>query len=78
MDKVSKLNDQCDPFNYEDPQNVSEFLQEKSPLKRSYDSKMMLDANSSDDDTVSSSKRVRHHILKWSKRTLMCKLYYFS
>ena len=41
----------------EDPQNFSEFLQEKSPLKHSYDSAIMLDADASGDGTVSSSKK---------------------
>ena len=76
-DKTSKLNSQNDPVNYEDPSNVSEFLQEKSPLKRDNDGAIMLDTGASDDDTVSSSKRVRQHILKWRKRLLMCESHYF-
>ena len=57
MDKTSKLNIKRDAVNYEDPPNVSEFLQEKSPLKHSYDSVIMLDANTSKNDTVSSTKK---------------------
>ena len=57
MDRISKLNNQCDPVNYEDPPNVSEFLKEKSPLKRANDGAIMLISDTSDDDTVNSSKK---------------------
>ena len=57
MDKIIKLNNQSDPFNYQDLLNVSVFLQEKSLLKRSYDSAMMPDADASEDDTVRSPKK---------------------
>ena len=57
MDRISKLNSQCNPANCEEPPNVSEFLNEKSPLKRANNSAIMLDSDACDDDTVRSSKK---------------------
>ena len=64
MDRISKLNSQCDPVSYEDSPNVSGFLNEKSPRKRdnakcNNDGLIMLDSDTSDDYTASSPKRVK-------------------
>ena len=59
MHRISKLNIQCDPVNCKDPPNYIEFLKEKSLRKRANNGTIMLDSDSSNDDTLSSSKRVR-------------------
>ena len=68
MDKMSKLNRKCDPVNYEDPPNVSEFLQEKNTLKRAHDGAIMLGTDASHDDTVSLTKKSKTKNLEMEQK----------
>eukprot|EP00548_Thalassiothrix_antarctica_P015743 CAMPEP_0194166986 /NCGR_PEP_ID=MMETSP0154-20130528/2433_1 /TAXON_ID=1049557 /ORGANISM="Thalassiothrix antarctica, Strain L6-D1" /LENGTH=427 /DNA_ID=CAMNT_0038877803 /DNA_START=367 /DNA_END=1647 /DNA_ORIENTATION=- len=62
MDRISNLNSQCDPVSYESSPKVSEFLNGNSPrkrdnAKRNNDGLIMLDSDTSDDDTASIHKK---------------------
>ena len=62
MDRIINLNSQCDPVSYESSPKVSEFLNENSPKKRenakhNNDGLIMLDSDTSDDDTASVPKK---------------------
>lgn len=62
MDRISNLNSQCDPVSYESSPKVSEFLNENSPrkrdnAKRNNDGLILLDSDTSDDDTASVHKK---------------------
>merc|ERR1740124_45293 len=62
MDRISNLNSKCDPVSYESSPKVGEFLNENSPrkrdkAKRNNDGLIMLDSDTSDDDTASVHKK---------------------
>ena len=64
IDRIRKLNSQCDPVNCEDPLKDSQFLKEKSLRKRDNDAAIMLDSDTSDDDTVNPHKNSKVFSLK--------------
>ena len=62
MDRISRLNGQCDPVSYESSPKVNEFLNENSPrkrdnAKRNNDGLIVLDSDTSDDERVSVPKK---------------------
>ena len=62
MDRISRLNGQCDPVSYENSPKVNEFLNENSPrnrdnAKRNSDGLIMLDSDTSGDEKVSLPKK---------------------
>ena len=62
MDRISRLNGQCDPVSYKSSPKVNEFLNQNSLRKRdnekqNSDGLIMLDIDTSDDEKVSVPKK---------------------